>query len=38
MAGSARMKERAAGGRRGEFLFVVHVVAPTAASDTALMP
>jgi hypothetical protein len=28
VASSARMKERAAGGRRGEFLFVVHIVAP----------
>jgi hypothetical protein len=28
MSSSARMKETAAGGKRGEFLFVVHVAAP----------
>jgi hypothetical protein len=28
MASSARMNERVAGGKRGEFLFIVHVVAP----------
>jgi hypothetical protein len=28
MANSAQIKERAAGGKRGEFLFIVHAVAP----------
>ena len=28
MPSSARMKERAASGKRGEFLFIVHVAAP----------
>ena len=28
MASSARMKDRVAGGKRGEFLFVAHVAAP----------
>jgi hypothetical protein len=36
MAGSARVTERTGDGRRGEFLFVVHVAAPDGGFERSL--
>jgi hypothetical protein len=38
MPSSARMKETAAGGKRGDFLFVVHVAAPDGGFGRTLDP